>query len=120
MQVSEEKTRDQSYKKRLVKGACLLVASMSSVRESDDPEILQLIQRPNYIQAKMKDHPGLVRNFCLNLKSLKEHGNVKCMIQTVGNLAVLKDIQQNEFLLKVGLQTIINKFLGNDLAGQKR
>ena len=42
------------------------------------------------------------------------------MIQTVGNLAVLKDIQQNEFLLKVGLQTIINKFLGNDLAGQKR
>ena len=32
-------------------------------------------------------------NFCLNLVSLKELGNLKLMIQTVGNLAVIKDIQ---------------------------
>lgn len=39
------------------------------------------------------------------------------MIQTVGNLAMLKEIQENQFLLKVGLQIIINKFLGNDQGG---
>ena len=68
----------------------------------------------------MQESTGLVMNFCLNLVSLKDNSNVKCMIQTVGNLAVLGDIQQNQFLIKVGLQTILNKFLGNDLAGQKR
>lgn len=50
-------------------------------------------------------------NFALNLVSLKELSNLKNMIQIVGNLAVLKDIQQNQFLLKVGLQAVINKFM---------
>ena len=40
MQITEEKDRDRNYKKRIVKGASLLVASMTSVRESDDPEKL--------------------------------------------------------------------------------
>lgn len=40
MQISEEKDRDRNYKKRIVKGASLLVASMTSVRESDDPDKL--------------------------------------------------------------------------------
>ena len=36
MQVSEEKDRDgNNYKKRLVKGAGLLVASLTSVRKDD-------------------------------------------------------------------------------------
>lgn len=41
----------------------------------------------------MQESTGLVMNFCLNLVSLKDNSNVKCMIQTVGNLAVLKDVQ---------------------------
>lgn len=38
----------------------------------------------------------------------------------MGNLAILKEVNENQFLLKVGLQTIIQKFLGNDNSGQKR
>ena len=40
MQVSEEKQRDRNFKKRVVKGASLLVASLTSVRESDEPKNL--------------------------------------------------------------------------------
>ena len=118
MQVSEDKDRDRNYKKRLVKGASILVASLTSVRDADIG-MLDLKQTPNYIQEKIGDHSSLVGNFCLNLNH-KDHNNVKCMIQAVGNLAVLKEIKSNQFLLKVGLQKIIDKFLGNNLSGGKR
>ena len=117
MQVSEGNERDKNLKRRMVKGAAVLAASISSVQENNDPTKLQLIQKANEIQNKLNDQTGLVMNFCLNLVSLKEQTNVKCMIQTVGNLAVLGQVQENQFLLKVGLQMIINKFLGNNKAG---
>ena len=96
------------------------MASLSAARESISSEKLQLTSEPNFVQQKLNDHTGLVMNFCLNIVSLKELSNLKNMIQIVGNLAVLKDIQQNQFLLKVGLQAIINKFMAQHASGVKR
>ena len=117
MQVSEEKNADGNLKRKLLKGAARLMASLSAAREDLGNEKLQLTQVPNAVQKRLKDHTGLVMNFCLNLVSLKELGNLKLMIQTVGNLAVIKDIQQNQFLLKVGLQAVINKFMAHHANG---
>lgn len=104
MQISEEKNNDnRNYKKRLVKGASLLMASLTSVHPEESSQKLQLVHKPNSIQQKILDHTGLVINFCLNLVSLKDLSNLKCMIQTVGNLAILKEVNENQFLLKVGL-----------------
>ena len=49
MQVSETNELDRNFKKRLVKGASVLIASITSVRKQDDPNKLELIQRPNEI-----------------------------------------------------------------------
>ena len=76
--------------------------------------------KPNKVQEKLRNYSGLVMNFCLNVVSLKELSNVKNMIQTVGNLAVLKEVQQNNFLLQVGIQAIIKQFRGNRSSGVKR
>lgn len=62
----------------------------------------------------MNRQTGLIMNFCLNLVSMKELGNNRSITQTVGNLAVLREIQENQFLLKVGLPTILNKLMGLD------
>ena len=49
MQVSEGNERDKNLKRRMVKGAAVLAASISSVSKEDDPKKLQLIQKPNEI-----------------------------------------------------------------------
>ena len=77
MQVSESNETDRNLKKRLVKGATVLAASLSAARESDSK--LQLTPKPNDIQQKINNQTGLVMSFCLNTVSLKELGNVKSM-----------------------------------------
>ena len=117
MQVQESYTEfDRQLSKRLVKGASVLVTSITSVRKVNSDGKANPSKTPNKIQHKIAKDSGLV----LNLVSLREVGNIKCLIQSVGNLAILKDVQENQLLLKVGLQTIIDKFLGNDRAGFKR
>ena len=49
MQVSEEKDREKKHQRKLVKGACLLVASITSVREFKEDKLL-MTQKPNAIQ----------------------------------------------------------------------
>lgn len=122
MQVSESSGSelDRNLQKRLVKGATVLVASLSATRKQEEPKNqeeakkqdetsnikLELIQKPNSIQEAMNKQTGLVTNFCLTVVSMKELGNNRSMTQTVGNLAVLKEVQENQFLLKVGLPTL--------------
>ena len=55
MQVSESNEKDHNYKKRMVKGACVFAASITSARKKDDLNKLELIQTPNDIQEAIKN-----------------------------------------------------------------
>ncbi len=79
MQVSEEKSQSRKWKNRLIKGASMFVSSLTSVKEGDAGS-LQLGQKPNDVQRNLQNQTGLVANFCLNLVSMKELNNLKCMI----------------------------------------
>lgn len=120
---SENYEKEKDTDNKVLNGACQLFASISSVQvDLKKIKHIDSISIQHFRKEKFKciaqiivNQTGLIRQFCLNLGSLRDGQILKSIVQTIGNLANIKEIQENEFLLKGGIDSIIGYMLGQKI-----
>ena len=85
---SEEFERDKFFRKRLLRGASILFASITASKSDESNKGSQT----NSVQNILAHESGLIATFCLNLVSLQDQMILKSVFQIIGNLASLPEI----------------------------
>ena len=60
------------------------------------------------------EQTGLISTFFIKLVTLKDQAILKRVFQVIGNLAHLKQLQSDDFLLKGGIEAIIKNLEKDD------
>ena len=105
MTESEEYER-QKQRKRLVRGAAILFASITASRR-DKQNQSERGDKSNKIHDSLARETGLISTFFIKLVTLKDQAILKRVFQVIGNLAHLQQLQSDDFLLKGGIEAII-------------
>ena len=91
---SEEYERD-TYRKRLLRGASILFASITASKSDD----FNKGNKVNSVHQALARETGLVATFYIKLVTLQDEAILKSVFQVIGNLANLPEVQQDSFLL---------------------
>ena len=102
MTESEEYER-QKQRKRLVRGVAILFASITASKSDQNDRGI----KNNSIHVMLAEETGLISTFFIKLVTLKDQQILKRVFQVIGNLAHLKQLQSDDFLLKGGIEAII-------------